>query len=307
MKNLFKVILMGLVCFTFSCEDEDAAPIFYYEDLEIGAYARLVENSGNFLVDLNDLDAFTHSYVVEFVDEQNGSLTDAFSIDVVYDPADGDDQTVTEFRSYTSADFTMNDGGFMQSPSISFTSADLLGAFGLSNDDLAAEDRFRVAGRLTHSNGRVFNAVNSSATVESSFFQGYFDFQLFVGCSSDVTGMYAVSSTSITCDGAPATVTGTAEISSAGDVIGIGEYEFDDWTFGTAEECFDSGGPAGFQFIDRCGVVTFDLTTDEFGTTWSYSSVIDGDDWVITWQNPDNGLGAVTTVTFPGGVPFTVE
>lgn len=313
MKNIFKSLLVLSVFAFSSCEDEDAAPLFLYEDLEIGAYARLVSNTGNFLVDLDDLSSFTHSYVVEFVDADQGRLVESFTLNLVYDPVTGDDQTAVEFRSFTASDFTMNADGFMETPSITITSSDLLAAFSLTEAQLSAGESFTIEGNITHQNGRTFNAVNSSATVEGAFFQGYFNFDLFVGCQSDYTGTYNVSSMPTTCnmdaaDNIATAVTGTVEIESAGSTVGIGEYSFSDWTFGTSGECFGSGtGPDGFMFIERCGVVTFDSVTDEFGTNWSYTSTISGNDWIITWSNPDSGQGSVTTITFPGGVPFTVN
>ena len=170
-----------------------------------------------------------------------------------------------------------------------------------------------MTGELTLTTGRVYTSENSSATVNGTFFAGYFDFTLFVGCKTSLEGEYtSVSTSSIKCksdeDVKTEALQDTVEV-TRNDNIAIGEYSFDDWTFGAIGDCTEDAaeGPTGFVFTDVCGVVKFIGTTDEFGTEWSYSSEVMGKDWIITWKNPDSGLEGVTTITFKEDVPFTVE
>ena len=315
MNNLKKNFLLGLsLLFVFSCADPDRAPLFLYGDLQGGSYIRLVENSGNFLVDLDNFDDYSHSYTVEFVDAEKGSLVESYSIDLTYYDSSGSaKRTVEDYRTFAASTFTTNEDGFMQNAEITLTSADLLSAFSIaSKDDLLPEETFGVSGKIKLNDGRTYSSVNSSATVEGDYFEGYFDFTLFVGCKSDLKGKYTYSTTAISCradSSQSVTLSGTVEIGAASSKIAIGEYEFNDWTFGALTSCFgkDAEGPTGFIFTEACGVVSFEETIDAFGAKWTYSSKVDGNDWTITWENPDSGLGGVTVITFPDGVPFTVK
>lgn len=316
MKNTYKFLLGLFAIGLISCEDSENGPLFLYGDLETGSYIRLVENS-DILVDLDAFDDYTHTYTVEFVSPTQGSDVESYTADLVFKGSDT--ITVNDFVSLVSSDFSVNDDGFVEA-TISFTSADLLSAIGLEEVDLSPEDEFEFLGEIvTPSN--TFNSVNSSATVEGAFFQGYFDFSLFVGCASDLEGEYTATTTSIICSvdaetgeetAGSESITYTLEIIDTGNV-GIGEYEFSDGTFGVLEDCFGDGdgeddeAQAGFIFTDICGVVSFSSVVDEFGTAWDFSSTISDDDWIITWSNPDSGLSGVTSINFPDGINFELE
>ena len=311
MKYIYRSLLVCMIAL-FSCEDPDSAPLFLYGDLEGGTYIRLVENSGNLLVDLDNFSTYTHTYTVEFVDAAGGSGVESYSVDLIYQSGTST-TTVENFRSLQASDFTTSGDGFTQA-TISVTSAELLSAFGLTEAALSPEDEFQFEGEIVTPTN-TYNSVNSSATVEGAFFQGYFDFTLFVGCESSLAGEYSATTTTINCSAdsvGAASVAFTVEIEDEGN-IAIGEYSMSDWTFGVLENCFGDGdgeddeAQTGFIFQDVCGVVSFTTTTDEFGTVWSYSSVINGNDWEITWSNPDSGMDGVTVITFPDGVPFTVN
>lgn len=312
MKHIYKLFLGLSVIVLLSCEDPNEGPVFYYEDLAGGTYVRLVENSDNFLVDLNSLADFTHTYTVEFVDSNKGSTVQSYTADLIY-KSGTESTTVEDFISLTSDDFTVNDNGFTQA-SITITSADLLAAFSLLAADLSPEDEFELKGEIVTPD-YTFNSVNSSATVEGAFFQGYFDFTVFVGCASNLAGKYLATSTAINCSAETSGATTLLDSISFVDTgnIAIGEYELSDATFGVLEDCFGDGdgednlAQAGFQFKEICGVVSFSSLADEFGTNWDFSSVISGNDWIITWTNPDTGMGAVTSINFPDGIDFSLE
>ncbi len=311
MKHIYRSLLLCMIAL-FSCEDPDSGPLFLYSDLETGTYIRFVENSGNLLVDLDNLNAYEHSYTVEFVGADQGASVQSYSVDLVY-RSGTDETTVEDFRTVDASSFTVNTDGFTQA-TLSVTSSDLLGAFNLVAADLSPEDEFEFLGEIVTPT-RTFNSVNSSATVEGAFFQGYFDFTLFVGCESSLEGEYTATTTTINCStGTPgsASLTHTVEIIDTGN-IAIGEYEMSDWTFGVLEDCFGDGdgeddeAQTGFIFKDICDAVTFSNTTDEFGTAWTYTSVVNGNNWEITWSNPDTGMSGFTVINFPNGIDFTVD
>ena len=310
MKNTYNLFLALFVILLVSCEDPDRGPVFYYGDLEAGTYIRLVENSGSFLVDQNDFDNYEYTYTVEFVDAIKGSSVESYTVDLTYlvsGAATSTIKTIEDFVSLESSDFTTNDNGFAEA-TVTFTSSDLLTAMDLTEEDLSVEDRFGFIGEIvTPSN--TYNSGNSSATVEGSFFQGYFNFSLFVGCASELEGEYDVITTEINCStGNP----GAKSLKHKLEIIdtraiAIGHYEFKDASFGVLEDCFEGEGLlSGFQFKEICGVVTFSAVTDAYGLVWDYSSEIVGNDWIITWSNPETGFGGVTAINFKEGVPFTI-
>ena len=183
MKNTYKFIIGLSLIFLMSCEDEDSGPLFLYGDLETGTYIRLVENTGNFLVDQNDFASYTHTYSIEFVSEQQGSEVESYTADLVFKRGESS-TTVNDFISLSNSDFIVNENGFVEA-TITFTSAELIAAVGVTEASLLPEDEFEFLGEIvTPSN--TYNSVNSSATVEGAFFVGYFDFSVFVGCASNL-------------------------------------------------------------------------------------------------------------------------
>ena len=325
MKNIFNISILfaTILVSSSSCEDPEKGPLFLYEDLKGGSYVRLVEESENPLVNLDSLDSYVYKYTVDFVDAENGGLVESYSIDLSYADNSGAKPAIMKKENYRTVEasaFSTNEAGFKQAPEISLTSAELLEAFQLNEADLSTKDEFKVAGKIKLTDGRVYTSVNSSATVNGGFFQGFFDFQLFVGCGSELLkkGLeegpsYLYRTTSIQCHADSTvktkTIMDTVKVSSASEVVSVGDYSFNDWSFGAIADCFGEKEkpPSGFMFVEDCHVVSFSDNVDAFGTTWEYTSTVSGNDWVITWENTDSGLSGVSTVTFPDGVPFTVK
>ena len=310
MKHIYRSLLVCMIALV-SCKDPDAGPIFLYGDLEGGTYIRLVEKSDE-LVDLDNFSSYTYTYTVEFVNADGGANVESYSLDLIYKRGK-DTKTVEDFRVVQASDFSTNDDGFTR-VSITVTSAELLNAFNLADiSALAPEDEFQFKGEIVTPTN-TFNSVNSSATVEGAFFQGYFDFTLFVGCKSSLQGTYPATTTAINCRTGEA---GSASVSFMVKIedeenSSIGEYSFSDATFGVLEDCFGDGdktleAQTGFTFKDVCGKVSFDNTTDLFGVDWNFTSVVNGDNWEITWSNPDTGLAGVTVIKFPDKIDFTVN
>ena len=330
MKNIYKSLFFISVFVFGGCEDPDKGPIFLYEDLELGAYARLVSNEeGENLVPIvseSGFDDFSHTYQVEFVDGSRGSLVSAYKVDVEYLPLGKAENKMEkkDFISYASEQFVDGDSGFKQIPETAITSQALIDAFGLSFADLSPKDQFRFKGGVVHENGAVYNSENSSSTVNGTFFQGYFDFTLFVGCETSldksehvVKGGYIFETTVTICKGeiVSKTITDTVRV-TRNSTVPIGEYSFDDWSFGVNKDCFGEKTPpqTGFVFTDVCGVVEFSSSssTDDFGNKWNYTSSVNQNQWTIVWDNGSDQddiakIAGSTVITFPGDVPFTVN
>lgn len=296
--------MMAVLFLASSCEDEDRLPLVVLSTVEKGAYPRLIDETDR-LINLFDISGSNYTYNIEFVDEQGGNLIAEYVLDLVFDdndPSNGDKSTgAIEFLKLTASDFTPNERGYQQAPTISINGAQAISAAGLTADDVSAGDNFNFVGRVILTDGRVFSQTNSSATVVGPAFRGHFNFTMGANCPSDLTGTFAYETTDVWCDGS--TVSGTVDIVARGG----GKYYFSDWSFGAYGPCY--GGTAdqpGLTFDEVCAEVFFTGFTDSFGDTWTYDSDITGEVWTINWVNTYNEAGN-SKITFPGGVPFTLK
>ena len=303
-KNKIVLALAMLLFFTFSCKDEDLAPIVTFDSAGKGAYPRLVSDSGDQFVNLFDIAGSRYNYTAELIDNEGGSLVAEYIIDVTFvdnDPSNGDKGTTAEYLKYSSSDFSMNSNGYQEAPEISLNGPDILARTGLAEDDISAGDQFRFISRLILTDGSIFTQANSSATIVGSAFRGIFNITMNASCPSDLTGTYDYTTTDVWCNGS--SISGTVDIIAAGG----GTYYWSDPSFGAYVNCY--GGPAsdpGLTFSDVCLEVGFVGVIDQYGDTWTYDSSVDGDSWVINWVNT-YGEAANSTITFPGGVPFTLK
>lgn len=127
---------------------------------------------------------------------------------------------------------------------------------------------------------------------------------IFRNCpTGDLIGNYAYRTSKIWCNGGQSN--GTVDIVIQQD---DGQYTFSDWSFGSYSYCY--GGASTFSgpsFTVMDGVFSIVDPTDGFGSIWSIDeSTIDGEEWSFKWSN-DYGESASVVMTFPGGVPFTLE
>ncbi len=109
-------------------------------------------------------------------------------------------------------------------------------------------------------------------------------------CKSDLSGTLNYVTSNYFCSGDP--VVGEAEMSE----IGAGKYTFDDWAFGTYQECYGGAQSSwgSLEFDDVCNVVTI-KGVDAFGDSWEFQiDDISGSDMTITWSNTYGEFG--TTV-----------
>jgi hypothetical protein len=314
-ESMKKYFVMMLTVIVMSCANEDLKPIITFDDAIKGAYPKLTDETGEFLLNLltpADFDASQYGWSVKFVDEANGANVAQYVINVEYVAASGASQGPVELKSYSTADFTTVDGN-VGMEGILITSGDLTAKFGLSYATLTAGDKFLITGELIMNDGSIHNAANSSASVAvGEAFQAIFDFTMPVACPSSLEGTFDVT-TDTWCGN---TITTTVDIVA----LGSGFYTFSDWSFGAYPDCY--GGyccaEGDFTFADVCTVVTLvSGGTDSFGDSWSFTSRLLGtggpggtpDQWEITWLNFTYASGlenGVSTISFPGGVPFTL-
>ena len=197
-KKIFSISLMAGLVFLCSCADENLSPILTFDKAEKGAYARLLNETAREL-DLANLSAAQYDYCVEFVDLEAGSTVSAYNINVTYidnNPGNGDGSSgPTLLKTVDSGSFNSTERNFAGSCN-TVTLSELLSLFGLSPDDLLANDQFMFTTTVNTASGASFGAANSSSAVNGSAFQGHFDFILKATCPlpDDVfSGSYALS------------------------------------------------------------------------------------------------------------------
>ena len=304
------LLLACTMLIVFSCEDEDAAPILTFDAAGHGVYPRLLEETGDRLVNIltdADFQASQYGYTIEFVDENGGKDVERYILILDYiDVNASNSVTGIEFKSYTAADFSVNADGFMELANVSLAAPEVAASVGITFADLSPGDKFNFSGEVHMINGDVFASVNSSAAIEGPAFRGHFAFTLPAACPSDLTGTFnfstVVGAGHPGCSGGEV-VTGTVDIVAQGG----GVYKFSDWAFGAYIVCYGGGGAGGdLTFTEVCGEVSFTGFTDSFGDTWTYVSSISGENWTIDWVNT-YAEEAVSVITFPGGVPFTLK
>jgi len=173
------------MAFFYGCSsEEDFSPIITFDKAGKGGYPRLVQlNVGE--LDLNNLSSAAYSYEVEFVTIDKGENVTEYRIDVEFidnNPDNGDDSNeLTGYRTFTQSDFSTNADGF-RGIAVEIPLADVAGAVGVNTDNLAGNDIFSFTTVVTLSDGQVFTSENSTAAVNGSAFQGYFDFPAKVTC-----------------------------------------------------------------------------------------------------------------------------
>lgn len=296
-----------------ACRDENLAPIATFDAAEKGAYVRLVEQNN---VDFNlfDLGNSVMEFTIEFVDLEKGNLVSEYNLLVEYqdeNPDNGDESRgLTEFRSWTAADFITNKAGFQGLEKIQITPSEVFSALGISEESVKSGDKFRFRGNVTTTTGAKFNASNSSAAVNGSSFRGFFNFTINAFCPSSLEGEYTYRTvaSSVACEKedivASDDLTGTVSLIALGD----GAYTISDWSFGSYAVCYKPDTKADFkslQFTETCNEVAFTGKIDDFGEKWSFVSEIEGNNWTISWENTFGEKGSVV-VENPNGWTFTL-
>ena len=307
-KSIKVFLMMILTIFVISsCVDEEKAPIVTFDSAGKGAYVRVTEQTGDLLINLltqADFDASQFGYSVRFIDVNQGNDVVEYTLNVEYvDVTGANSSGPSALRAYAASSFSVDSEGFQSIENIAVTSSDVTTVFGLAYSDLNAGDEFKITGELIMSDGSIHNFGNSSASVNGTAFQGFFNFTMPAACPSDLTGTFSYVTTNAWCDGSG--TTGTVDIVA----LGGGSYTFDDFSFGAYSICYSPTSTAdqpSLIFTDVCTEVAFTGFVDSYGDTWTFTSSITGNDWNISWVNTYGEAGDAV-VTFPGGVPFTLK
>lgn len=173
---------MGLML-TYSCKDEDLAPIITFDQAGKGAYARLVElRTGEF--DLNNLSSTAYDASVDFVDIEDGNTVTNYDIYVSYTDNSGNglDKAEQLYKAYTAGDFITSTKG-NKGKDLNIPLSDLTSLLGLelSDTELIAGNFFNIRTTIT-SDGVERGFSNSSSAVNGPAFQGHFNFSIKVTC-----------------------------------------------------------------------------------------------------------------------------
>ena len=274
MKNLKKLMVVFIAAITtVSCGDPEL-PVELFPDMQYGAYARKMTQTGEF--NYFDISNSSITMDVEYYDEANGANITSFDIDVEYvDNITGGAKSVarTDLKTINSSEFTTNADGYLSSViTLGFTEA--LSALGITSADVDGGAYFRYWFTITKADGTVFDYNNTGPNLMSSnAFAALFRQNISIICPSDLAGSLLVSQTTIANAGVswPAiTLTDvplTLEAASAPGVYIVAE---DNGSWGSWPEVYGStsNGPS---VADACNILSMS-GSDQYGDTYSLTA-----------------------------------
>jgi len=302
--NKIKLLIVSgvLMVFAFGCADPDLGPIVTFDTAGKGAYVRLISETDRG-INLFDIGGSQYTYSVEFVDPELGAGVSEYGLELTFKGADGTTSGPSEYRSWSSSEFTTSETGYQSVTGITITASDAIAAAGKKAEDIQAGDKFVFTGRVVTSDGQIFKSDNSSATVRGGAFQGHFDFTMAASCPTDLAGTYDVNVTASWCGSVAAypKVQVTWTLTSTG-------YDVDDFSFGAYDNCYGptSARPLGnLRIEDICNKITI-LGASQWGEVYTWTNFgINGDIMSFDWTN-DYGEGGSAEVIRPGGWPDLV-
>ncbi len=197
-KHIQKISLfVFMVLAAVSCRDESLLPVVPFDDLEKGAFARLVElRAGTF--DLFALGTAQYSATVEFDDDNSGQNVAEYRVYASFDGAQG---MKAEQLAKTYSSFTVGGERGLPRTDITFTPAELISLLNLDESLLDGGDVFNMRAEIVMNDGRVFGGDNSSANlVAEPPFNSLFNWAITVVCEFDSalwTGDYQMTTTGL--------------------------------------------------------------------------------------------------------------
>lgn len=299
-KNILGAGLIACMLMLNSCADDDLSPILTFDAAAKGAYPRLLDETDK-LLNLFDIEGSAYTYNVEFVTVPENPVAE-YVITVEYN-----DEGEREFRSFSASDFSTNERGLQQAPTITITGPEALAAVSKTEDQIEPGDQIRFRGTVILENGFSFTATNSSSTVKGAAFRGHFDYTMTAGCPSDPTvfvGTYNYRGFDFWCGNDP--VEGTVEVVD----LGKGFYGFNDWTFGGYGSCYSGFDPASWGELslqDVCKVLSLSGRTDNYGETWTVTGKVEGSVWTLEWSNTYEGEAGKAEITTQDGSDFPFQ
>ena len=304
MKRFNNIFLAFLALVVVACGDPEL-PFDTFEDLEKGAYARRLSLSGAFTLGQTATSSYT--FEVEFYSEDQGRNVASYDWTVEYSGAAGDIAAVS-LLSIPASSFTTNADSGLPSTTITFQMADAMAALGLTEAQVAGEDRFRFLGGITLNDGRTFSSANTGTNIISSAaFAGMFRLDASVVCVSDIGGTLNFSNTDMEFGGGSGTSQGACAGTTTGsfDLVdeGDGNYSLPDASFDMFPFCWSdapaNSGDAGMT--DVCGNLN-GAGSDQYGDAYTYSNLTGAGTNAITfdWINDWGDRGTVTLTRTDG-------
>lgn len=305
MKNnnlLLAALSMIILC--ISCYQEPDLPVLLHEDLEKGAFPRLLNFEGSFY--LTDVGNSEVSWEVEFYDEAQGTHVTEYVWTVSYvDQSGGVGPSETLLATISQSDFTTHSESGLPSTSAIWTFQEILDVFGFEPSDINEGDEFNFFATLKRDDGKEFNTVNTGDNIESSApFNGFFRFTMPVRCSSDLGGVMRVVGTGWCGDTWGDDPNFPYEIEWVNEGNGIYNLNNGDFAFGAYQAClsffgFPTDGTANpahtLRIKDTCHKLSF-VGASRWGDIFQFNEVsVDGPDLYIDWNN-DYPLEAGTAV-----------
>ena len=308
MKNILKTFGALLMIFLVSCQQTEDFPFQTFDDLEKGAFARLLAPSrAEMFFVLTDGASSSFDIAVEFYDESNGSTVTDYDWVVRYEDASDNANSTSDapFESIPSSAFTTSASG-LPGASWSVSLGAAADAVGKSIDELTGGSRFVFNATLKTNKGQEFTSANTGDNIESSAaFGGFFFFNASLVCESALNGTLSYVHTNLLAGaGGPGTgvphstteLTGTVEWQAVDGATG--SYLTSDASFGLfpdlgydAQSSIDGVGTVAIG--DACNIISVS-GADQYGDSYTYTiDAVDGVNLTITWENTWGDGGTV--------------
>jgi len=304
MKLLKYLSVFSIVALFSSCAEKEL-PFEPWEDMQYGAYARLLSSSGEF--NFFDVAGSAYTWEVEFYDENGGNNVASYNWTVTYrDNAAGTTTGPVDLVSYTSADFTTNGNG-LPGLSGSFTFQAALDAFGFTIADINGGDSFTFLSEVVKTDGSSFTNETTGPNIKTSAsFAGFFSLNASVICPSNLSGTFDAF-TEGWCGGTHTDVPDAPNVFTwVDDGSGLYSVEDGDFSYGAYYICYGgwTGKPLGtLQVSDACGILS-PVGASQWGEVYLFNSVsVSGTALTIDWEN-DYGEAGITTLTRQDGVDW---
>ena len=314
MKNILKSFGALLLIFLVSCNQTEDYPFQTFDDLEKGAFARLLSpaRADMFFV-LTDGPTSSFEITVEFYDESNGTTVTDYDWVVRYeDFTDPDNSTAdAAYASIPSSAFNTSPDGLPGATwSVDLGSA--AAAVGKSLDELNGGSRFVFNATLKTNKGQEFTAANTGSNIQSSApFSGFFFFNASLVCESNLAGTYTYVSTDLCagdgsggCSAYPGELTGEVTWTAIDGATGAytttaGSFGFyPELTYDEVNTTADGNSTGALN--DACNFMSSTIV-DQYGDPFTYViEGVDGPNLTISWSNTW-GDAATVVITRPDG------
>lgn len=306
MKKLQFGLLAALLLMFTACEEKERAfPEFGDDDVETGAFARMIDGV-NGIFDFFDPAGSEIDFTVEFYDLNEGRDVAAYNWTATHiNNAGGDNTGPVDILAIPSSSFGTSEFG-LPSTTVSFTLEQALTTLGLTTDDINGGDAIRFEATIVMNDGRTFSRANTGANVISGgSYRGTFLVDQSIICPSDLGGTYSVTSTAslpwpYSCPGGGAPWTGETTFTEVAEGI----YEVPDFSFGAYYSCSGNENntlPGGsLQIQDACGIIA-PIGASRWGEVYTFSEVsVNGADLTIVWSN-DYGEAGTSVISRTDG------